>query len=162
MLITDLYPRTIWIATPRCGCCWGLIGWVFTLDSFRRMELKCSECKPSLSAWPRHTLATSCVTQPHALPSVQHSSLTANRHNIYILHLRHMKKSCRLNMQAWEKQEWVSEREGEREYLSWERKAIQSRLLIIQRRMSWYHKSTVIEMHGIPINIHSTNGEALA
>lgn len=65
---------------------------VFILDSFRRMVLRCLECKPPLSAWPRHTLVTSRITQTHAVPRVQHSSLTANRHNIYILQLHHIKK----------------------------------------------------------------------
>lgn len=99
----------------------------FTLDSFRRMALRCLECKPPLSAWPHRTLVTSRITQPHAVPRVQRSSLTANRHNIYILHLRHIKKTCRLNRQP------RREKQRERENSSWERKTILSRLIIIQK-----------------------------
>lgn len=103
---------------------------MFILNAFRRIVLRYLECKPSLSAWPRQTLLTSRITQPHAVPRVRHSSLTANHHNIYILHLRHIKKDLqtqhgglgRAGLSVWE-----------RKYSSWERKTILSRLVIIQK-----------------------------
>lgn len=131
---------------------------VFMLDSFRRTALRCLECKPPLSAWPYHMLLTSRITQPHAVPRVQHSSLTANRHNIYILHLHHIKTSCRLNMQSREQQE------RERECVHPEEKSnsFQTGPHSKGRRMSWYHKSSMIKIHGIPINVPATNEDALA